>query len=59
MLNTFKRLVLEEEGQGMAEYALILAFIAVVCVIAFQTLGNNIRDKVNGISFDPTDPTED
>ena len=29
MLNTLKRLVIEEEGQGMAEYALILAFIAV------------------------------
>ncbi len=35
MLNTLKRLVIEEEGQGMAEYALILAFIAVACLAAY------------------------
>ena len=47
MLNTLKRLVLEEEGQGMAEYALILAAIAVVCLIAYNALGDAVFDKVN------------
>lgn len=28
-----------EHGQGMAEYGLILALIAVVCIVGLQTLG--------------------
>ena len=31
-----------EEGQGLAEYGLILALIAVVCIVALTTLGGNI-----------------
>ena len=34
-----------ESGQGLAEYALILAFIAIVCVGAVGTLGATIRDS--------------
>lgn len=49
MMNTIKRLVLEEEGQGMAEYALILVFIAVVCIVGFKVLGNAISDKVDEV----------
>jgi pilus assembly protein Flp/PilA len=54
MLNTLKRLVLEEEGQGMAEYALILVFIALVCIIGYQALGKNINNTVTKIKFDGT-----
>ena len=32
----------EEEGQTLAEYALILALIAVVCVVAVTFLGTRI-----------------
>ena len=32
----------EEAGQGLAEYALILAFIAVVAVLALTFLGGDI-----------------
>ncbi|HCF72002.1 MAG TPA: Flp family type IVb pilin [Syntrophomonas sp.] len=49
MLNTLKRLVLEEEGQGMAEYALILVFVALVCIVGFRVLGNQISDKAEDI----------
>lgn len=49
MLNTLKRLVIEEEGQGMAEYALILAFIAVACIAAFQFLKVGIDSKVREV----------
>jgi Flp pilus assembly pilin Flp len=31
-----------EDGQGLAEYALILAFIAAVCVAALGALGQAI-----------------
>ena len=54
MLNTLKRLVIEEEGQGMAEYALILAFIAVACLAAYEALGPKIKAEVKKVYF-PTD----
>ena len=47
MLNTLKRLVIEEEGQGMAEYALILVAIALLCIGAYNALGGAIGAKVN------------
>lgn len=43
------RLWKEEHGQGMAEYGLILALVAVVAIAAFQLLGNSVRDKVNQV----------
>lgn len=32
----------DETGQGLAEYALILAFVALVCVTALSTLGTTL-----------------
>jgi pilus assembly protein Flp/PilA len=32
----------DEEGQGLAEYALILALIAIVAIVALLLLGTNI-----------------
>ena len=32
----------DEEGQGLAEYALILALIAIVAIIALIFLGNQV-----------------
>ena len=36
----------DEKGQALAEYGLILALIAVVCVLALTGLGTAIRDKL-------------
>jgi Flp pilus assembly pilin Flp len=33
-----------ERGQGLAEYALILALIAIVAIVALIFLGNQISD---------------
>ncbi len=33
----------KEDGQGLAEYALILAFIAVIVIVAVTALGVNIN----------------
>ncbi|MDY2789041.1 MAG: Flp family type IVb pilin [Atopobium sp.] len=35
----------EESGQGLVEYGLIIALIAVVCIVALTTLGDGIRKK--------------
>jgi pilus assembly protein Flp/PilA len=39
-----------EKGQGLAEYGLILALIAVVCIVALQTLGGGISNTLGSIS---------
>ena len=38
-----------QEGQAMAEYGLILALIAVVCIIALTALGTGVSGKLNSI----------
>jgi pilus assembly protein Flp/PilA len=37
----------DEDGQGLAEYALILALIAVVAILAIMFLGSQISDKLD------------
>jgi pilus assembly protein Flp/PilA len=39
-----------DEGQGLAEYALILALIAVVAVLALVFLGNQISGILSTIA---------
>ena len=39
----------DEDGQGLAEYALILALIAVVSIVALLYLGSQISDKLSVI----------
>lgn len=39
----------DEEGQGLAEYALILVLIAIVCVAALVFLGGGISGVLNCI----------
>lgn len=42
MLEHLRRLLAGEEGQGMAEYGLILALVAVVAIAALQLLGQGV-----------------
>lgn len=37
----------DESGQGLAEYALILALIAIVAIIALLFLGGQVSDKLS------------
>jgi pilus assembly protein Flp/PilA len=38
-----------EDGQGLAEYALILALIAIVAIVALIFLGSQVSDKLSTI----------
>jgi pilus assembly protein Flp/PilA len=40
----------DEEGQGLAEYGLILALIAVACIVALRTLGGDISTILGRVS---------
>ncbi|MBE3589493.1 MAG: Flp family type IVb pilin [Firmicutes bacterium] len=39
-----------EEGQGMVEYGLILALIAVAVIVALSGLGSKLYDLFQGIT---------
>jgi pilus assembly protein Flp/PilA len=39
----------DEDGQGLAEYALILALIAVIAIVGLIFLGGQISDKLSTI----------
>ena len=44
-----KRLRREVKGQGLAEYALILALIAVLAIVSLLFLGGQVSDKLSVI----------
>ena len=45
-----KRHLRREEGQGLVEYALILALIAILVIVALKFLQPQISSTLNGIS---------
>ncbi len=40
----------DEAGQGLSEYALILFFIAVVCIAALTFLGSDISSLLSNVA---------
>jgi pilus assembly protein Flp/PilA len=40
----------DEQGQDLVEYALLIAFIALACIIGLQSLGGAINATYNSIS---------
>jgi len=44
------RLASGERGQGMAEYGLILALIAIAVIAALTLMGTNLSDLFNSIA---------
>lgn len=44
MKQAITALVREEEGQGMVEYALILALVSIVAIGILTTLGGNLTN---------------
>lgn len=45
-----KKFLKDESGQGMVEYALIIALIAVAVIVAITTLSDSIGGKFNQVS---------
>ncbi len=40
----------EESGQGMVEYALIIAFISIAAVSVMGTIGNTLKQKFQNLA---------
>lgn len=50
MMNKLKGLVVEEQGQGMTEYGLVLGIIAVAVVGVLATLRTEILEMFKSVS---------
>jgi pilus assembly protein Flp/PilA len=50
MKDVVKRFISEESGQGMTEYALILALVSIVAMAALGIMGGSIREKFEAIT---------
>ncbi len=50
MMNKLKGLVVEEQGQGMTEYGLVLGIIAVAVVGVLATLRTQILDMFTTVT---------
>jgi len=50
MKNLIARFVREDEGQDLVEYALLIAFIALACIVGMQTLGTAINNEFKSIA---------
>ena len=57
MLELIKGFFRNEEGQGLAEYALILVLIAVVVIGALTLLGEQIEGVFNRVTTEMNPPT--
>lgn len=40
----------EESGQGMVEYALIIALVAIVVIVALRALGTATNNKMQNVA---------
>ena len=43
------RVLRNDDGQGLAEYALILALIAIIAIVALIFMGNQVSHKLSTI----------
>jgi Flp pilus assembly pilin Flp len=53
-MNAMRRLWTDESAQGLVEYALLITFTALVCLVALRFLGqkanNTLSNAVNSLS---------
>jgi pilus assembly protein Flp/PilA len=44
------RIIREEEGASMVEYALLVALIAIIAIVAVGLVGTAVRDNFNEVA---------
>jgi pilus assembly protein Flp/PilA len=50
MINRIKQFLVSEDGPTAVEYAVMLALIIIVCLVAIQTLGTNTSTTFTNIA---------
>jgi len=49
MTDTIRSIMVDEQGQGLAEYGLILGLVAVLCIAAVIFLSGKIQAVLNNV----------
>jgi pilus assembly protein Flp/PilA len=49
MINVIRKIFVDEKGQGLAEYGLILGLIAVLCIAAVLFLSGKIQGLLSSV----------
>jgi pilus assembly protein Flp/PilA len=47
VLNNFKTMLKNDDGQGLVEYALIIALVSIVAIAALQVLGKKASNTLS------------
>jgi pilus assembly protein Flp/PilA len=47
MLNSLYAMLRSDDGQGLIEYALVIALVAVVAIAALKLLGGKVNNTLN------------
>ena len=42
--------IADEQGQDLVEYAMLMAFIALLCIVGLQNLGTALNSTYNSVS---------
>ena len=50
MLNKFNAMLINEDGQGLVEYALIIALVSIVAIAALRPLGTKASNSLTNAS---------
>lgn len=50
MKATLWALLRDEDGVGMAEFALVIALVTVVCIAGYKIIGNNIAPMLDPVN---------
>jgi pilus assembly protein Flp/PilA len=50
LIKKVKGFIVNEEGQGLVEYALIIALVAIVVILALTLLGNRVSNAYTNIA---------
>jgi pilus assembly protein Flp/PilA len=50
VLNKFNAMLVNEDGQGLVEYALIIALVSIVAIAALRTLGTKASNSLTNAS---------
>lgn len=45
----------DEAGQDLVEYAMLMAFVALACLVGLRNLGTAVNDTYNSVSTTLTD----
>jgi len=50
LTRAFRNFVQQDDGAALVEYAILIALIAVICLIVVATVGNKVSEKFSTVA---------